>query len=247
MEWVETTAKSVEDAKELALDQLGVTADEAEFEVLEEPRPGLFGRVRGEARVRARVRPTTPRAKVERRDRRKGRETKATKAGSGDAGTPAEEPANEAADAVNEEAASPAGEAGTADKPAPRASKSRQPAKSAGRRPSARTTSTDAAPQESAPAASTTGGTDVSAQQVGDEAARFLDGLAEAFGIESSTTVETEGDEIEVKLDGADVGMLIGQRGATLLAIQDLTRVVAQRRLGDHETRLRESLQGLRQ
>ncbi len=51
MEWVETTAKSLEEAKDLALDQLGVAADEAEFEVLEEPRSGLFGRVRGEARV----------------------------------------------------------------------------------------------------------------------------------------------------------------------------------------------------
>ena len=40
MEWVETTGKTVDDAKELALDQLGVMADEAEFEVLEEPRPG---------------------------------------------------------------------------------------------------------------------------------------------------------------------------------------------------------------
>ena len=50
MEWVEITAKTVEEAKELALDQLGVDLDEAEFEVLEEPKAGLFGRVRGEAR-----------------------------------------------------------------------------------------------------------------------------------------------------------------------------------------------------
>ena len=57
MEWVETTARSVDEAMELALDQLGVVADEAEFEILESPRPGLFGRIRGEARVRARVRP----------------------------------------------------------------------------------------------------------------------------------------------------------------------------------------------
>ena len=53
MEWVETTAKTVDAAKDAALDRLGVAADEAEFEVLEEPRPGLFGRTRGEARVRA--------------------------------------------------------------------------------------------------------------------------------------------------------------------------------------------------
>ena len=71
MEWVETTAKTVDEAKELALDQLGVDEADAEFEVLEEPRPGLFGRTRGEARVRARVRPTRPRPKMERRDRRR--------------------------------------------------------------------------------------------------------------------------------------------------------------------------------
>src|SRR3954468_21048980 len=70
MEWVETTGRTVEEAKDLARDQLGVDEQDAEFEVLEEPRPGLFGRIRGEARVRARVRPTAPRAKVERRDRR---------------------------------------------------------------------------------------------------------------------------------------------------------------------------------
>jgi spoIIIJ-associated protein len=35
MEWVEITAKTVEEAKERALDQLGVDVDEAEFEVLE--------------------------------------------------------------------------------------------------------------------------------------------------------------------------------------------------------------------
>ena len=54
VEWVEVTAKTVEEAKEEALDQLGVDESEAEFEVLEEPKAGLFGRLRSEARVRAR-------------------------------------------------------------------------------------------------------------------------------------------------------------------------------------------------
>jgi len=63
MEWVETTGRSVEEAKEAALDQLGVDESDAEFVVMNEPRGGLFGRLRGEARVRARVRPTNPRPK----------------------------------------------------------------------------------------------------------------------------------------------------------------------------------------
>ena len=57
MEWVVTTAKTVDEAKDRALDQLGVAADEAEFEIVEEPRTGLFGCLKVEARVRARVKP----------------------------------------------------------------------------------------------------------------------------------------------------------------------------------------------
>ena len=63
MEWVETTGKTIEEAKDAALDQLGVDETDAEFVMVTEPRAGLFGRMRGEARVRARVRPTSPRPK----------------------------------------------------------------------------------------------------------------------------------------------------------------------------------------
>jgi spoIIIJ-associated protein len=71
MEWVETTGRTVDEAKEAALDRLGVGEDDAEFELLAEPKSGLFGRIRTEARVRARVRPTSPRPKDDRRDRRR--------------------------------------------------------------------------------------------------------------------------------------------------------------------------------
>src|SRR6186997_2092344 len=75
MEWVETVAKTLAEARELALDRLGVGEDDAEFEILEEPKPGLFGRVRGEARVRARVRPTAVRPKQDRRSRGRNQRT----------------------------------------------------------------------------------------------------------------------------------------------------------------------------
>ena len=74
MEWVETTGSTLEEAKEAALDQLGVAEDDAEFEIVDEPKAGLFGRTRGEARVRARVRPATPRGKTERRPRKQAAE-----------------------------------------------------------------------------------------------------------------------------------------------------------------------------
>src|ERR1700681_4646224 len=71
MEWVETTGRTIEEAKDAALDQLGVDETDAEFVMVTEPRAGLFGRMRGEARVRARVRPTSPRPKRT-RTRRQG-------------------------------------------------------------------------------------------------------------------------------------------------------------------------------
>lgn len=233
MEWVETTARTIDEAKDLALDQLGVSEDDAEFEVLEEPRPGLFGRVRGEARVRARVRPTTPRAKVERRERR-GRKP----AGDEVPATPEPTPAAADAEVVAEPAAArPAARArsGEARRPA-------RPARAA--RPARPAADADV---DADPVGEETGGSDVGAEQVGEEAVRFLDGLMAAFGLEATSTLVRDGDELEVQVTGDDLAMLIGPRGATLLAIQDLTRVVSQRRLGDHETRLRIDIAGYRE
>jgi spoIIIJ-associated protein len=71
LEWVVTTGKTVEEALEMALDQLGVDEQDAEVEVIQEPQKGLFGRLRVEASVRARVRPSAPPPKVDRRERRR--------------------------------------------------------------------------------------------------------------------------------------------------------------------------------
>ena len=57
MDWIEVTARTVEDAKELALDRLGVVEDELEFEVVDAAKKGIFGVGRGDARIRARVKP----------------------------------------------------------------------------------------------------------------------------------------------------------------------------------------------
>lgn len=49
----EFTAKTVEEAKELAAKEFCVSADEIEFDILEQPRKTLFGGLKGEARVNA--------------------------------------------------------------------------------------------------------------------------------------------------------------------------------------------------
>src|SRR6478672_8998297 len=75
MEWVETTGRTVAEAIDSALDELGVHEEDVEHEVIEEPRTGLFGRFGGsEARVRVRLKPISREKPGERRRRKtKGR------------------------------------------------------------------------------------------------------------------------------------------------------------------------------
>ena len=46
MEWIELTGKTIDEAREEALDRLGVHESEAEVEVLEHPSVSMFGRVK---------------------------------------------------------------------------------------------------------------------------------------------------------------------------------------------------------
>jgi len=86
----------------------------------------------------------------------------------------------------------------------------------------------------------------VDAQQVGDEAKAFVQGIVDAFGLQGTATLQRDGDDLEVAVEGTDLGILVGPRGSTLQALQELTRVAAQRRLGDHDTRLRVDVGGYR-
>jgi spoIIIJ-associated protein len=72
-------------------------------------------------------------------------------------------------------------------------------------------------------------------------------GLLGAFGAEGDVEVVRDGDDLEVRVAGENLGLLVGPRGTTLQAVQDLVRVAAQRRLGDHETRLRVDVGGYRE
>jgi len=294
MEWVETTGRTVEEAKEAALDQLGVDEQDAEFEIVEEPRFGLFGRLRTEARVRARVRPTKPRPKDDRRDRRGRRRTtagdgtpvagdddtsseaepKAAPASAAPVSAAARRPATAAggrassrtAEAGSSGPASGPGSGGDGERPrsrtrarpsgagagggrngndsadldgnddggAPRAPRTR-----AGRSPDSDRSSHD----ETSPG----GGMDVSLDEQGVVAREFLDGLVELMNLEAEVvTDQPEEETIELNLLGPDLGLLIGPKGATLLAIQDLTRTVVQRKTSAANGRILVDVAGYR-
>jgi spoIIIJ-associated protein len=88
---------------------------------------------------------------------------------------------------------------------------------------------------------------DVTPDEVGEAAVAFMSGLTAAFDFDASTSVEVDDTEIDVRVDGEGLGLLVGPGGRTLTAVQDLARVASQRRLGDHETRLRIDVGGYRE
>jgi spoIIIJ-associated protein len=249
MEWVETTARTVEEAKDLALDQLGVAEDDAEIVIVDEPKAGLFGRLRGEARVRVRVRPTLARPKVENRDRRgRAKAKNGREDADGDqqsTGAAADSPV--AAVAVAAAASSSSASPGVTSPGESEPARQRKPRAKA---PASRPPSTSSSPSASSTATSASTSSDkehvVSAAAVGEQARQFVDDLVAAFGLRGETSLLEDGDDLEVQVDGDDLGLLVGPRGATLLAVQDLARVASQRRLGDHSTRLRVDIGGYR-
>jgi spoIIIJ-associated protein len=71
--------------------------------------------------------------------------------------------------------------------------------------------------------------------------------LAEAFGYPATTTMTENDGELEVQLVGDELGPLIGPRGQTLQAIQELTRLVAQPSGSEREYRLHVDIGGYRE
>lgn len=276
MEWVETTGKTVEEAKDAALDQLGVDEQDAEFEVVEEPRTGLFGRTRGEARVRARVRPTQPRPKVERRGRSGGRGGAKSGAGERSRGRDSSRGAKQSARtattvegeaSVSAQLASdgtPAERAGVAAVAAPVASAApagggRQPApggarsrggrsrQGGGSRPAARPRQNRDAEMDDDQEMIEMSETELAAQ--GEVVRGFLLDLLDAFGLDGEVTATpAEEGAIELDVTGADLGLLIGPKGQTLQAVQELSRSILQRQLpGEAHARIRIDVAGYRQ
>ncbi len=222
MEWMETTGRTLEEAKDAALDLLGVEDADAEFEVIEEAKMGLFGRVRVEARVRARVRPTAPRPKEERRDRR--RRSGSPPRPEGDEHEP------EVLGPVTPLEPPPSV---PAPRPAPSARRHRQGG--GARQPEDR--------ERDEMIAET-----LSLVEQGAQAGTFLEGLLRAFGMEGQVELrEVEEGTIEAAVSGEDLGLLIGPKGATLSAIQDLARTVVQRHSVARTGRLLVDISGYRQ
>ncbi|MET0158435.1 MAG: RNA-binding cell elongation regulator Jag/EloR [Acidimicrobiales bacterium] len=270
MEWVQTSGKTIDEAKERALDELGVDDRDAEFEVLEEPRSGLFGLTRGDAKVRARVRPTSPRPKQERGRRRSGGGGRERSRSGGGRGGGRSRSSRGGGNGGNGGGRS-RGEASDRDKDREQDRKQdddrdrgRSGGGNGGGRGGGRSRGNDGGGRNRS--SRTEVGrersrdndrpkedkgepmTEASVQEQAAAAEEFLSGLVEAFGLTADVSSEEVDEAVEVRIDGNDLGLLIGPKGRTLWALQELTKTVVQRQQGGGlSTRIRVDVAGYRE
>lgn len=275
MEWVEKAGRTLEEAKELALGELGVAEGDAELVVLAEPRTGLFGRLRGEARVRARVRPAEPRERRTRRTREQRRRTpdagpreRQERSGGADRSTTRDRSSSPSGGKSPETGATPGG-TGTRKRRRRRGGRgSHGGAGSSGA--STGTASTDAAgtpvgdggERESMVAQARTdargGGSSkakeaavsdgVTLEEQSAVAGAFIEELLERYGLDATVTTRTVDEEtLEVAVHGEGLGLLVGRKGAALAALQDVTRSVVQARFPGHVDRVLVDVAGYRE
>jgi spoIIIJ-associated protein len=262
VEWVEVTGKTVEEATELALDQLGVAVGDAEVIVVTEPKSGLFGRVRVEARVRARVRPVGARPRRERsRDRgrgaKRGERDQRGERGDGSGGRPAT-PRTETRTTAPAHGTSTSEGGGTGTSRSARRRRNRSRGTSGtdtsqnvhnGVSPAAPTRNAEESsdrPKEAKEAVGMAEG--MTLEEQGEVGRAFLEGLLGEYGV--TATVETrllDDETVEIAASGEDLGLLVGPRGSTLSALQDLTRAVVQRQCPSRTDRILVDVAGYRE
>ena len=71
-----------------------------------------------------------------------------------------------------------------------------------------------------------------------DAADEFMRGLLDAVGLPAEVAVRIDEDTVLVDVEGEDLGVLVGPKGATLRAIEDLVRTIVQRRTDGHGARI---------
>ena len=81
--------------------------------------------------------------------------------------------------------------------------------------------------------------------EVAQAIVRFQSGLFAQMGVEASSRITRDGDTYQVVLEGENMGALIGHRGETLDAIQQLTGYVANRGRS-HRVRIHVDAEGYR-
>jgi spoIIIJ-associated protein len=269
VEWVETTGKTVAEALEVALDRLGVAESDAEVVVIEEPRSAMFGLRRSSARIRARVRPVQARAKrpsrrpsggsSDGRSRRNGSrgDSRTSPSGERSGGNAGRDPD------PSTQQSSGRGDRGRGDRGrgprsaaagAPRADLAAHVSAAPGeaRDRSRSRAKTSLAERQKSPtersnrAPSAAKEDEMSIETQAELAESFVRGVVDSFGFAATVESSITDDVIQVRVAGEGLGLLVGPRGITVDALQELTRTAVQHRSDEHAGRIHVDVAGYR-
>lgn len=297
MEWIEVNGRTVTEARERALDLLGVHESELEIEVLFEGKTGFLGMGRADSRIRARVKPVS-REKPQDRRRRKSRDSRDGKgrressstgsggegksSGNGSSRSSSTRPPRESRPASTggdeTESSTAAGGSGPARSGSSRRRRSRGGANRSGSgsgRADAATESSEHDAADTAVGAAGAGSADagakaaaaasarsatpkvseavksrdsvqketamaeISTQEQAEVARELLEGLLDIMELDGDVVVQvTDEDVIEAAVAGEELGLLVGAKGQTLSALEELARAAVSHAAGGYGARL---------
>ncbi|MDX1690562.1 MAG: RNA-binding cell elongation regulator Jag/EloR [Acidimicrobiia bacterium] len=219
-EWVEVAARTIDEATREGLTALGLTsADEADIEVKQEPKPGFLGMGGQDAIVV--IRPKPKEQQQRRRSRGKGR-----KSGSGgDDGRRQQSSGSKGGGSKSKDS----GTGGDRRRDSGKQS-------SGGRGDSGGRSGGRSKDQGSKQKGSGGSKKKMSDEEQGpdrqeqaDIVEKFLEGLLDAFGLEGEVACRVEDDVIYADVNGTQTEALVGTKGSVMSSVQELCRTVVQR------------------
>ena len=228
MEWIETTGSTVDEAKDRALDRLGIAEDDMQFEIIEEGSNSLFRLKRKEARLRARVKPLNTRPKFDRRPRNKkqGRSAKNNNA-------PEKVKNNKPSKNVKKDNPRENNKKNVnnnkTDKNAANTRKKRDTDIKSTKKGSSKTDSGARSRGEE-----TVEKNKMNLEEQAEITEDFVSGLLERMDLQARVVSSIEDNRAVVQAQGLNLGLAIGPRGETVRAITQLAHTMIQR-LSDGE------------
>ncbi len=205
MEWVEATGTTVDIAVEAALSELNLeSADQAQVEVIQEPKSGFLG-VGGRSAI----------VKVSRKPRQRNRRGRRGAKGDGDNGRQQKSSGNRS-NSRNAKKDKPSGQA-KQQKPPAKKQKNGSP-----KEQRAMDKNDTATPKPDKP--------ESSIEDQAKVAKEFLSGLLDAFGLEGEVQTRIEDEVLYLDVVGEQTEALVGPKGATMYSVLELTRTTVQRR-----------------
>jgi len=254
MEWIVTTARTVEEAQTRALDLLGVDSADAELQVIEEGKTGLFGRTKSEARVRARIKPKAPPSKEERprrsgggdrnrnrggaknsggnrgggnRDSKRGGNRDGGNRGGGKnsgGGNSNRGDANEGATAAAASGSGDAGNRGGGNRDSKRGGN-----RDGGGRNRNRSGGNRDRQRNDRGSRSNEDRVEMPVDEQRETREAFVTGVATAFDTDAKVTLVEEGTTLLAQVSGGDLGRMIGNKASTLQSLEELSRTAMHR------------------